>query len=177
MRRTIKFKTTLAAIGLYLLLVPVAFAQSPAYDKEVLDLFANYPKSNGLDYVAYSHACRECLNKLNVVLYSTWFLRGDPSVAMQTRVNAEGEVYTVRSVFSWADQASRWSRLSTDDLQLLLATIKELPKGAQSLPLEFIVVVSFQQDGKWITRLYDRRKPPSELTKIYKFAHWTIDSN
>ena len=168
---------SLAAVGLYLLLVPVAVAQSPMYDKEVLDLFAHYPQSQGLEYVAYSHAYREGLTKLHFVLYSTWFLHGDPSVAMQTTVNAEGEVYTVRSVFNWADQAGRWSRLTTDDFQLLLATIKELPKSTQSPPLEFIVVVSFQEDGKWQTRLYDRRKPPPELTRIYKFAHWTMDSN
>jgi hypothetical protein len=175
--RAVTFKAKLTAIGVYLLLVPVAFAQSSMDEQEVLDLFANYPQSPGLNYVAYSHACRKCLNKQRFVLYASWFLRGDPRIAMQTKVNAEGAVNTVRSVFNWADQDARCSLVATDDLELLRATIKELPEGAESVPLEFIVVVSFQQDGKWATRLYDRRSPPPELRKIYKYAHSTLDSN
>ena len=175
--RAVTFKAKLSVIGVYLLLVPVAFAQSSMDDKKVLDLFANYPQSAGLNYVAYSHACRKCLNNQSFVFYSTWFLRGDPRIAMLTKVNAEGAVNTVRSVFNWADQDARWSWATTDDLELLRATIKDLPKDAESVPLEFIIVVSFQQDGKWATRLYDRRSPPPELTKIYKYAHSTMESN
>jgi hypothetical protein len=177
MKRRIKSKTAVGTITLQFVFLAVAVAQNLSYDKDTLNLFSQYAKSDALDYIAYSHAYREGLTRQNFVFYSTWFSNGRPSVAMQTTMTAKGEVYTVRSVFNWAHQAARSSQLTPADLQLLLATIKEFPKAAQSPPLEFIVVVTFQEDGKWQTRLYDRRKPPPELVRIYKLTHWTIDSN
>lgn len=177
MKRRITWKTAVGAIAQLFVFLVVAVAQNPSYDKETLNLFSHYPKTDGLDYVAYSHASREGLTRQNFVFYSTWFLRGDPSVPLQTTITTKGEVYAVRSVFNWAHQAAWSSQLTPADLQLLLATIKELPKAAQSPPLEFIVVVTFQEDGKWQTRLYDRRKPPPELTRIYKLAQYTMDLN
>lgn len=175
--KEIDFKRSLTAIGFFLVFSTATVAQSPKYDKEVFDLLANYPKSDGLDYVAYSHAGRDRLNDLHFAFYSTWFLHGNPRVAMVTTMTSEGEVHSVRSVFNWADQAGRWSQLTTDDLRLLMATIEELPKAAESPPLEFVVVVSFQQKGKWLTRLYDRRNPPPELTRIHKLANVIMYSN
>jgi hypothetical protein len=88
---------------------------------------------------------------------------------MQTRIKADGDVYKVRSVFNWAEQAATQSQLSADELETLSTTLKKLP-DSQSPPLEFVVVATFQRDGKWQTRLYDRRQPPESLVTIYKLA-------
>ena len=148
-------------------------AQSFSYDKETLDLFTPYPASDALTYFAHLHAFRDGLTKGQLVFYSTWFLDGNPKVGMQTRIKADGDVYKVRSVFNWAEQASTQSQLSADELETLLTTIKKLP-DSQSPPLEFLVVVTFQRDGKWQTRLYDRRQPPDTLIAICKLVHWDM---
>ena len=175
-KRRITVNNSIATIILCVIFPAAVFAQDISYDKETLNLFAQYTKSDALDYVAHTHANHEGLTRSHLVLYSTWFLAGDPRVAMQTRINADGEVYMVRSVYDWAHQAGNNWQLTAEELQLLLAATKALPESAQSVPLEFIVVVTFQQDGKWRTRLYDRRKPPNELITINKLAHSIMDS-
>ncbi|HEX6731814.1 MAG TPA: hypothetical protein VF074_17440, partial [Pyrinomonadaceae bacterium] len=111
MKRRIKWETAVGAIALQLGFLVVAVAQDPSYDKETLNLFSHYPKSNGLDYIAYSHAYHEGVTRQNFVFYSTWFSNGRPNVAMQTTITADGKVYTVRSVFNWAHQAATSSQL------------------------------------------------------------------
>jgi hypothetical protein len=175
-KRRIDVNNSIVAITLCVILPVAVIAQGISYDKETLDLFAQYPKSDALDHVAHSHAYHEFLARSHLVFYSTWFLDGNPRVAMLTRINADGEAYKVRSVFDWANQAATNWQLTADQLQSLLAATKGLPQSAQSVPLEFLVVVTFQQDGKWLTRLYDRRKPPNELITIYKLAHSAMDS-
>jgi hypothetical protein len=144
-------------------------AQSFSYDEETLALFKPYPASDALNYFAHLHAFRDGLTKEHLVFYSTWFLDGSPKVGMQTRIKADGDVYKVRSVFNWAEQAATQSQLSADELETLSTTLKKLP-DSQSPPLEFVVVATFQRDGKWQTRLYDRRQPPESLVTIYKLA-------
>jgi hypothetical protein len=144
-------------------------AQNSSYDKETLDLFTPYAASDALKYVAHLHAFREGLTKGQLVLYSTWFVDGNPKIAMQTRIKADGDVYKVRDVYNWAEQAAKRLQLSADELETLLTTIQKLP-DSQSPPLEFLVVVTFQRAGKWQTRIYDRRQPPDSLVTIYKLA-------
>lgn len=148
-------------------------AQSFSYDQETLSLFTPYPASEALSYFAHLHAFRDGLTKGHLVFYSTWFLEGNPKVGMQTRIKADGDVYKVRSVFNWAEQAATNWQLSADELEKLSTNIKKLP-DSQSPPLEFLVVVTFQRDGKWQTRLYDRRQPPDSLVAIYKLARWAM---
>ena len=160
---------SIIAVILCLALSSLVGAQRLSYDKETLALFTRYPASDALNYIANSHADHDGLTKAHLVLYSTWFLGGSPVVAMQTRIKADGDAYKVRSVFAWEEQAAQRWQLSTDDLQTLSASIANLPESESPL-LEFLVVVTFQRDGKWQTRLYDRRKLPDSLITINKLA-------
>jgi hypothetical protein len=173
---SIRLNKAIFALAICVICSPSVTSQGVRYDTDTLDLFAQYPKSDALESTARSHAYQEGLTASLLVLYSTWFLDGDPRVAMQTRINASGEVYMVRSVFDWANQAATNWQLTQESLESLLATIQQLPKSAQSVPLVSVVVVTFQHDGKWQTRLYDRRQPPNELITINKLAHSVIDS-
>ena len=162
-----------------LLAAPFVHAQLPnvPLDKPTLDLFAKYPDTDELKMVFYSHAYREGLNKSDLVLFSTWFLDGRSRVVMKTSVDAHGRVYTVRSVYDWAEQNSRSQQLTESESQSAFAILKTLPDSAPQPPLAFLVVVSFKLDGKWQTRLYDRRHPPAELTNVYQLVHSVIDAN
>ena len=162
-----------------LLVSSVANTQLPniPLDKPTLDLFAKYPDTDELKMVFYSHAYREGLDKSDLVLLSTWFLGGRPGVVMKTSVDTHGRVYTVRSVYNWAEQNSKWQQLTETESQSTFAVLKTLPDSAPQPPLPFLVVVSFKLDGKWQTRLYDRRNPPAELTKVYQLVHSVIDAN
>jgi len=151
-------------------------SQGISYDTDTLDLFAPYPKSDALESIAHAHADHEGLTRSHLVLYASWFLDGNPRVAMQTRINASGEVYVVRTVFDWANQAATNSQLSKAEFKTVLTTIQQLPRSAQAVPLPFIIVVSYQHKGKWQTRIYDRRHPADELITIFKLAGSFIDS-
>jgi len=144
-------------------------AQSLSYDKETLALFTQYPASEALNYIAHAHANHDGLTKAHLVLYATWFSDGNPKVANETKIKADGDVYNVRSVFDWADQAAKNWHLSAAESQTLSTAIKNLP-DSESAPLDSVVVVTFQRDGKWQARLYDRRHPPDSLVTIYKLA-------
>jgi hypothetical protein len=87
-------------------------AQISSGEEEILKLFSSYQSSDGLRYIAYSHACREPLNKHRLIFYSSWFLEGKPRVAIQTRISEQGAVELVRSVFNWADQDGRSKQLT-----------------------------------------------------------------
>ena len=160
---------SIIAITLYFTLSSFVGAQSLSYDKDTLALFTPYPASDALNYIAQSHANYDGLTKAHLVLYATWFSDGNPKVANETKIKADGDVYNVRSVFDWADQAAKNWHLSAAESQTLSTAIKNLPES-ESAPLDFVVVVTFQRDGKWQTRLYDRRHPPESLVTIYKLA-------
>ena len=142
-------------------------AQISCGDEVVLKLFSSYSASDGLRYIAYSHACREPLNQRHLTFYSSWFLRGDPRVAIQTTINQQGVAGSVRSVFDWADQAARSKQLTEEQAAVVALTIAELPKSAKSPPLEFLYLVSFKNHGKWMTRIYDRRQLPAAINKLH----------
>ena len=161
---------SIIAITLCFTLSSFVGAQSLSYDKDTLALFTPYPASDALNYIAQSHANYDGLTKAHLVLYSTWFSDGNPKIAMETKIRADGHAYNVRSVFAWADQAATNWQLSADESQTLSTAINNLP-DSESVPLDFVVVVTFQRDGKWQTRLYDRRHPPESLVTIYKLAH------
>jgi hypothetical protein len=161
---------SIIAITLCFIVSSFAGPQSVSLDKETLALFTQYPASDELNYIAHLHANHDGLTKAHLVLYSTWFSDGNPKVAIETKIKTDGDVYKVRSVFDWAHQAATTWRLSADELQTLLTSIKNLP-DSESAPLDSVVVVTFERDGKWQTRLYDRRRPPESVVTIYKLAH------
>ena len=145
-------------------------AQISCGDEAVLKLLSSYPASDGLQYIAYSHACREPLNQHHLIFYSSWFLKGDPRVAMQTTINQQGVAESLRSVFDWAEQDARSKQLTEEQAAVVALTIAELPESAKSPPLGFLYVVSFKNHGEWMTRIYDRRQLPAAITKLHSIV-------
>lgn len=155
----------------------LADAQIPCGDEAVFKLFSPYPSSDGLRYIAYSHACREPLNQNDFIFYSSWFLQGNPRVTMQTRINQKGGAEVVRSVFDWADQANRFKQLTEEQADAVAMAIAELPESAKKPPLAFLYVVSFKKQGEWMTRVYDRKKLPAAITKVHSIAGYAVISD
>lgn len=152
-----------------LLAVPVS-AQRPAVDapdQAVLDLFAGYPDNHDVRVIVYSHARREPMEKSGVAFYSTWFLHGNPRVAMATIVNNDGQVFTYPLPNSEIDRTRRrWKQLPNVELSLFLATVRTLPETTSGVALANLVIVSFRSNGQWQTRLYDRTKAPAQLASV-----------
>ena len=169
-----------ALVCFVLLPVPVA-AQRPAVDapdQAVLDLFAGYPDSYDLRVIVYSHARREPMEKSGVAFYSTWFLHGSPRVAMATIVNNDGQVFTYPLPNSQIDRTRRrWKQLPNVDVPVFLATVRTLPETTSGVALANLVIVSFRSNGQWQTRLYDRKKAPTQLANIYRLAQSALDTN
>ena len=149
--------------------------QRASLDQATLDLFVGYSQSNDLKSIIYSHARREPMEGSSVALYSTWFLYGSPHAVMATIVYLDGRVYTY--LLPETDRTRRWKELPAIDLPLFTATVKTLPESTPSISLTDLVIVSFRVDGKWQTRLYNRRNAPAELTKIYQLAHSDLGAN
>jgi hypothetical protein len=142
--------------------------QSSPLDNQTLDLFVGYPEIEDFRVVVHSHARRERMDKAQVAFYSTWFLNGNPHVPMGTIVYEDGSVRTYAR--------SRWKQPANVDLQLLSATVRQLPGTASGVALANLMIVSFRHDGKWQTRLYDRTKLPPELLEIHKLVHSPLEA-
>jgi len=131
----------LKSVLLLLLLAPPAvLAQLPnvPLDKPTLDLFAGYSQTDESKTVFYSHAYREGLDKSDLVFFSTWFLHGKPDNVVKMTVSAQGRVYTVLSVYNWAEQNSKWQQLSEGDSQSLQATLKTFPENTNTPLCRFL---------------------------------------
>jgi hypothetical protein len=167
------FVVLLVSVSLHSLVT----AQISCGDKAILELFSSYSSSDGLRYIAHSHACREPLNHHHLIFYSSWFLEGNPRVAIQTMINEQGIAESVRSVFDWADQDARSNQLTEEQAAAVAMTIAELPESAKSPPLGFLYVVSFKNHGEWMTRIYDRRQLPAAITKLHSIVGYPVISN
>lgn len=152
-------------------------AQEDVPDKDTLSLFAAYPRSEALQYVAYSHASHRVLDKQRRIFYATWFLDGNPRIAMQSMVDDKSQVYTVRSVYDWADQASAFRQLTEQQLKSLTTTLEDVPSSSQSPPLAFLVVLTLKHDDSWLTRIYDRRNLPEKVKRIYEITGAAMETN
>ncbi len=148
-------------------------AQIGCEEPAVIKIFSPYPASEALQQIAASHACRTALNRQHLIFYSSWFLEGNPRVAMQTRIKQSGQASSVRSVFNWAEQAARFSDLTEQQMTSVAKAIEELPESAQSIPLDFLYVASFKYKGEWVTRVYDRRNLPAGIPKLHAVAGLT----
>ncbi|HEU0253340.1 MAG TPA: hypothetical protein VFR12_09940, partial [Pyrinomonadaceae bacterium] len=136
------------------ILLTSAFAQSQkaqigCEEPAVIKIFSPYPANEALQHIATTHACRSTLNRQHLTFYSTWFLEGNPRVAIQTRIHQSGQASSVRSVYNWAEQASRVNDLTEAQMTSLGKVFEELPESAQSIPLEFLYIASFKHKGEW----------------------------
>jgi len=181
-KQVIKVNRSVTGAAFLVLLVSFSIsslvhAQISCGDEAILKLFSSYSTSDGLRYIAYSHACRDPLSQHRLIFYSSWFLKGNPRVAIQTRVNERGVAESMRSVFDWEDQDVRSKQLTEAQAAAVEMAIAELPKSAKSTPLGFLYVVSFKKHGEWMTRVYDRRQLPAAITKLHSIVGIPVISN
>jgi hypothetical protein len=130
-------------------------------------LFDRYPHSPALDAVAQSHADAANDPRDELLLLTTWFLDGDPRVAMTCRVRPDGHVSTFGYVYDQGLRNPRKSDLVPDQLSALRESIAALP-ASQQPPLPNLLVVSFRTPtGQWLTRTYDRTAPPGPVVELF----------
>jgi hypothetical protein len=129
--------------------------------------FDRYPRSPALDAVIQSHAEAASDPREELLLLTTWFLDGDPRVAMTCRVRPDGHVSTFGYVYDQGLRNPRKSDLVADQLAALRESIAALPASHQPA-LSNLLVVSFRSPtGQWLTRTYDRTAPPAPVAELF----------
>ncbi len=106
----------------------------------------------------------------------TYFLN-DPKIAIDLTGDTNGSVVWYRHVDDWAMQNTRNSNLEADQLQGLKKLLTQLPDNQKKSPLMTLVMLSYQADGKWLTRLYDKTELPESVQKIYDLTGVPIKYN
>jgi hypothetical protein len=96
----------------------------------------------------------------------TWFQNATMSYFYQ--VLREGDCLKFRDVHGYAFQGGEKWKLSENGLADLRKQISLLPKSIARPPMESTVVVSFENDGKWCTEVYDSTLLPKPLKSILR---------
>ena len=129
--------------------------------------FDRYPHSPALDAVIRSHAETASDPREELILLTTWFLDGDPRVAMTCRVRPDGHISTFGYVYDEGLRNPRKSDLVPDQLATLRESIAALP-ASQQPPLQNLLVLSYRTPtGQWLTRTYDRTAPPAPVAELF----------
>jgi hypothetical protein len=131
------------------------------------DLFAGYPKTEALDQVVSYHSNAEWHLKRDHILTMTWFLQGRPGVAIECRADAHGFVSTYRSVHERGTQAHQQSKLAEAQYAALQEAVRQLPASAGKPELANLLIVSFRDGDRWVTRVYDRPSLPPQVERLY----------
>jgi hypothetical protein len=94
-----------------------------------------------------------------------------PSVARQYSVLESGEEFDAREVWNWATQDTVIRQLTPADLQEIRKAASQLPTTNDDPPVEQLVVISFWDGTRWLTRSYDTESLPSEMQSIFEVIH------
>jgi hypothetical protein len=103
------------------------------------------------------------------LVLTTWFLNGDPGVAMRSSVRGDGHVSVWRYLHDAGAVASSPGKdlVETEraDLQQVL---ESLPPSEPPEARENLLIVSFRDaGGRWVTRLYDRTRRPDAASSLF----------
>ena len=138
-----------------------------------------YPSTPLFDGVVFAHLNKEppfsfsffrC--KGQMLFYSTWFETKKHQGAIQCILSTAAErlrtrQMTVTSLVSDTPQPK--ISLAPAQINLFKAISKTLPPSAATPPtLDNLLIVSFQQNGQWTTRLYDRSNLPASVVKAHQ---------
>lgn len=160
----------LAALSLAaLLLATGAGCSSARRAKADQGPFAAYPASPALSAIIDTHKQAGADPQDERALVTTWFLDGDPRVAMMCSVQPTGHVSAYRFVHDYSIQPGRpLAELVAAQMADLAAAVGRLPPS-QRPTLDNLLIVSFRQatDGAWVTRTYDRTDPPPAVVDLF----------
>ena len=131
--------------------------------------FTAYPQTAAFRYAIYTHVdpTRASHQESPLFFNATWFVSDSEVAAERLQIYKDGYVYSARSVYDWAEQASHWAQLTSSEqgrISELVETIEQVDGKPQ---LADLLIVSFSRNGKWTTVLLDRNKLPESISKIY----------
>ena len=135
-----------------------------------------YPQSAAFDAVVKEHLYPSD-KPTPELLEGTWFLNGNPSVAMECGVDTEGKGYTFRAVYDWAYQNSGTIQLDDRNLQALRAVLQALPPSSSHPPMDKLLILSYKSGDKWVTRLYDKEHLPASVQQAYEVLGASVTDN
>jgi hypothetical protein len=130
--------------------------------------FARYPSSPAFDAVVQAHA-DAATDREQALVLTTWFLNGDPSVAMRSSVRGDGHV----SVWRYMHDAGALAPSPGKDLvetekAELQQVLEHLPPSEPPEARENLLIVSYRDaGGRWVTRLYDRTRRPEAVSNLF----------
>ena len=171
-RRVASVRSLFLSKGLLvLLLTGIACTAGCAGTKQTSSApFDRYPRSPALDAVLHSHAEAASDPREELLLLTTWFLDGDPRVAMTCRVRSDGHVSTFGYVYDEGLRSPRKSDLVPDQLAALRESLAALPASQQPALSNLLVVSHRGPNGQWLTRTYDRTSPPEPVAELFSIT-------
>lgn len=142
-------------------------------------ILAQYPANQAFKAVTDSHLRQNpaVTNSLKLLFHSTWFLNGNPKIAINYIIYGQGYTFDYRSVPSGFIQDSRNSWLIPTRIAALKAALRDLPPNAAKPELKDLLIVSFMDGETLTTRIYNRRHLPPSVSKIYQMAGLKSDSD
>lgn len=143
-------------------------------------ILPQYPASPAFKAVTDSHLLPPAppgLGNAKNLFHGTWFIDGNPKVAMQFYISTQGNVESYRSVYNLAIQAEHNSRLTPTQFATLKTTLRDLPPNAAKPELKDLLIVSFMDGEKQTTRIYNRQQLPASVGKIYQLGGIEKDSD
>lgn len=126
-----------------------------------------YPDRASLGTVGHQHLDGPKFGKQEQLALISWSLRGDVKAWGGIRVPAQGRARSFRHFWNSSERVGSFGRSQyPQDAPRLGTFLARLGPSVPAPPIERVLIVSFQRDGPWITRLYDRNDPPAALVEL-----------
>jgi hypothetical protein len=137
--------------------------------------FASYPQTPAFRSAIYFHLhpAETKHDDASLILYATWFLRGNQGIAQRLLIYGDGYAYSVRSVFNHAEQAGHWTQLPSHSRKRIAELIETMEQTDASPSLDDLLILSFDRRGEWMTAMLDRNSLPEGISEIYALTRAT----
>jgi len=131
--------------------------------------FAAYPQTTAFRYATDTHVdpTRSLYKESQLLFSATFFLSDSDIAAEHLQIFKNGHVFSVRSVYSWAEQAVNWAELTSPEQGQVSELIGTIGQVGGKPPLVDLLIVSFSKNGTWTTVLLDRNRLPESIGRIY----------
>ena len=139
------------------------------------DLFKSYPRSQAMEYHVRWQGGTEGVYGGSKVLKLTTFPGGYAEAAVQFQLDAIGHADRWWTMYNRSMQhQTRW-RLTGDEMEQVRETVPTLPASDSPPPLRWLLIVGFDHEGVWTTRIYDRTKLPPEVVQLCRIVRFKSD--
>jgi len=150
---------------------PVTTSTAAPEDRNPNKLFEGYPEAKeqynfGLGAIMRSHLNTKLNLQKKQLVYVTWLYGGGTGIAMENFLGSDGNFSSYRDVFNWAIQANHGAKFDVSTMNLIKEQLKAVPSRNSHPPLNKLLIFSFQRDGKWHTRTFDKSKLPSSVDRV-----------